>query len=92
MHVADRHIAFFPSNIKSTEGLFPRCTTWIGFRKDIALRKYMYDFIEVFAPHLDEQLVRRAYAEPDQASVDLMFDGQKLPVKGPCARTLAYAA
>ena len=76
----------------SAEGLFPRCTTWIGFRKDVALRKYMYDFIELFAPHLDEQSVRQAYGQPGQESVDAMFEGKKLPVKGPCARTLDYAA
>ena len=74
------------------EGLFPRCTTWIGFRKDIVLRKHMYDFIELFAPHLDERAVREANGLPNQQAVDGLFEGRKLPVKGPCAKTLNYAA
>ncbi len=34
------------------EGLFPRSTTWIGFRKDAVLRRYMVEFMQLFAPHL----------------------------------------
>ena len=36
------------------EGLFPRSTTWIGFRKDAVLRRYMFDFIRLFATHVTE--------------------------------------
>ena len=32
--------------------LFDPSTTYIGFRKGMLLRRYMYDFIEWFAPHL----------------------------------------
>ena len=33
-------------------GLFPRVTTWLGFRRDSVLRGYMADFITLFAPQL----------------------------------------
>jgi LysR family cys regulon transcriptional activator len=45
------------------EGLFPRSTTWIGFRKDAVLRRYMLDFVQLFAPYVNARKledVRRA--------------------------------
>ena len=36
----------------SASGLFPRSTTWIGFRKDVVLRRYMLEFVRLFAPHI----------------------------------------
>ncbi|HKK02318.1 MAG TPA: LysR substrate-binding domain-containing protein [Gammaproteobacteria bacterium] len=64
------------------EGLFPRCTTWIGFRRDIALRKYMFDFIELFAGHLDERRVRAALACATQDEVDAQLGELSLPLLG----------
>ncbi len=42
------------------EGLFPRSTTWIGFRKDAVLRRYMVEFMQLFAPHLTSRHRRRS--------------------------------
>ena len=39
----------------------PAHTTWIGFRRGTLLRKYMYDFAQLLAPHLDRRLVDRAH-------------------------------
>ncbi len=33
--------------------LFSSHVTWIGFRRGVLLRKYMYDFVHLLAPHLD---------------------------------------
>jgi LysR family transcriptional regulator, cys regulon transcriptional activator len=63
-------------------GLFPRCTTWIGFRRDVVLRKYMFDFLELFASHLDERAVRAALELTTQEEVDAMMAGVRLPLKG----------
>jgi LysR family transcriptional regulator, cys regulon transcriptional activator len=63
-------------------GLFPRCTTWIGFRRDVVLRKYMFDFLELFASHLDERTVRTALELATQEEVDEMMAGIRLPLKG----------
>lgn len=37
--------------------LFEDCVTKIAFRKGVILRGYMYDFIELFAPHLTRSIV-----------------------------------
>ncbi len=69
------------------EGLFPRCTTWIALRRDAVLPRYMQEFMALFAPHLDEDTVRRASATPTQAAVDEMFAKTKLKLYGACARS-----
>ena len=40
--------------------LFPKHTTWIGFDRSALLRKYMYDFLSLLAPHLDKRMVDKA--------------------------------
>lgn len=40
--------------------LFASSTTSIGFRKGMYLRSYMYEFIEMFAPHLTRDVVQKA--------------------------------
>lgn len=42
--------------------LFEESTTNIAFRQESFLRGYMYDFIEMFAPHLTRELVEEAVA------------------------------
>ncbi len=75
------------SGLRAVEapGLFPRSTTWIGFRRDAVLTKYMVDFIELFAPHLDQARVREAAQLPEQADIQRLFQGVELPLKGRCA-------
>jgi LysR family cys regulon transcriptional activator len=34
----------------NTDDLFPRLTTWVGFRKDRFLNDYMYDFLDKLVP------------------------------------------
>jgi LysR family transcriptional regulator, cys regulon transcriptional activator len=72
-------------------GLFPRCTTWIGFRRDVVLRKYMFDFLALFAAHLDERSVRAVLALNTQEEIDAEMAELRLPVKGRCADVIAGA-
>jgi LysR family transcriptional regulator, cys regulon transcriptional activator len=72
-------------------GLFPRCTTWIGFRRDVVLRKYMFDFIQLFAAHLDEHTVRAALQLDNQDDIDRLLAGVRLPLKGRGAEVIAGA-
>lgn len=61
-------------------GLFPRSTTWIGFRKDMTLRRYMLDFMRLFAPHITpDQLEQTRYART-QADIDKLYNHSNLPV------------
>ena len=39
--------------------LFRPSTTRIGFKRGLILRQYMYDFMQMFAPHLNRNLVDR---------------------------------
>ncbi len=43
--------------VLDADKLFAHSTTHIAFRKAAKLRGYMYDFIELFAPHLSEKVV-----------------------------------
>jgi len=44
--------------------LFRPSTTRIGFKRGMLLRQYMYDFMQMFAPHLNRNLVDRCAALP----------------------------
>ena len=59
--------------------LFVPHVTWIGFRRGVLLRKYMYDFVQLLAPHLDRRLVDRAHRLSKAAEVADLFDGVELP-------------
>lgn len=65
-------------------GLFPRVTTWLGFRRDSVLRRYMVDFIALLAPQLTPAMTRKAAQLPGQADVDALFDEDSLPLRGGC--------
>jgi LysR family cys regulon transcriptional activator len=74
------------------EGLFPRSTTWIGYRKNAVLRRYMVNFIQLFASHLTPaQLddIRRAGSQED---IDSLLETSDLPVRGGCGEGVTEAA
>lgn len=59
--------------------LFPTHTTWIGFSRDGVLRRYMYEFMQLLAPHLNKRLVDRAANAQAQEEVDALFAEIELP-------------
>ena len=59
--------------------LFPAHVTWIGFRRGTLLRRYMYDFAQALAPHLDRRLIDRAHRAANAEEVARMFEGVPLP-------------
>ena len=61
--------------------LFANSTTNIGFRRETYLRGYMYDFIEMFAPHLTRNLVDEAVRYHGQSGATGLFAGLEIPVK-----------
>ena len=70
------------------EGLFPRSTTWIGYRKNAVLRRYMFEFLQLVAPHVSSQQlddIRRATSQED---IDVLFDVSELPLRGGCDEPL----
>ena len=60
--------------------LFQSSITKIGFRRGTFLRGYMYDFIELFAPHLTREVVDNACACSSPAEVEALFRDVELPV------------
>lgn len=61
------------------EHLFPSHTTWIGFTRGGLLRRYMYDFMQMLAPHLNKRLIDRAAQAENQEAFDALFTDVKLP-------------
>lgn len=60
--------------------LFNASSTQIGFRRGTFLRKYMYDFIERFAPHLTADLVKEAEKTKTKQELEALFSDITLPV------------
>lgn len=61
--------------------LFEQSITHIGCRKGTFMRRYMYDFVELFAPHLRRELVETALANPNKADRDALFQTLELPLR-----------
>jgi len=59
--------------------LFAPHTTWIGFRRGTLLRRYMYEFAQLLAPHLERRLIERAHRATSAAEVAEMFADVALP-------------
>jgi LysR family cys regulon transcriptional activator len=73
-------------------GLFPRSTTWIGFRKNTVLRRYMIDFINLFAPHAGVDQIHKAAQSEHQDEIDLLFAEAEIPLKNGCSSHLRVSA
>jgi len=58
--------------------LFEHSTTHIAFRKSAKLRGFMYDFIELFSPHLTQSMVDEASALASTAARQDFFADVKL--------------
>ena len=61
--------------------LFPVLTTWVGFARDTLLRRFMYDFLGLFAPHLTRSVVERVSHLRLQSEVDALLDSVPLPTR-----------
>jgi LysR family cys regulon transcriptional activator len=69
------------SDLKIRDGshLFPVHTTWVGFRRGVLLRSYMYEFLQMLAPHLTHRLVNAAELTNNQDEIDREFASVKIP-------------
>lgn len=59
--------------------LFEPSHTHIGFRKGTFMRRFMFDFIERFAPHLTRELVEEVLALPNRSEREALFKSLDLP-------------
>jgi len=79
-------------HVIDAEGLFPRSTTWIGYRKNAVLRRYMIDFIQLFASHLTPSQLHDITHASSQEDIDSLLQPSELPVRGGCAEGVTAAA
>ena len=75
-----------------SKNLFPQVTTWLGFPKDIVLRSFMVDFIQLFAPHYSKRLITDIAQLETQEEVDALLSDMRLPIRGGCEQDEAAAA
>ena len=61
--------------------LFAPSTTMIGFRRGTFLRGFMYDFMQLFAPHLSRELVDDVFAARDKSEMESLFENVVLPLR-----------
>jgi LysR family transcriptional regulator, cys regulon transcriptional activator len=73
-------------------GLFPRSTTWIGFRKESVLRRYMLDFVQLFAPHITPEQLEQTRHARTQEDIDSLYGESDLPLRGGCSDDFTEAA
>lgn len=59
--------------------LFEDCVTKIALRKGVALRNYMYDFIELFAPHLTRDVVDSLLHKGNESRCSGAVDSLSIP-------------
>lgn len=60
-------------------GLFGNSLTQIGVRKDKYLRGYIYEFMELFAPHLTRDRIELAMKVRDKREVAEIFSDYEIP-------------
>jgi LysR family cys regulon transcriptional activator len=73
-------------------GLFPTVTTWIGMPRDRALRRYMFDFIAMFAPHWPRESIELATTAESQDVVNELAKDIDLPTRSGCDKGIPVAA
>ncbi len=74
------------------EGLFPRSTTWIGYRRDAVMRRYMIEFLHLFAPHISARQLEDLRKAGTQEAIDELFRNRELPLRAGCDENAIAAA
>ncbi|MDA0707134.1 MAG: LysR substrate-binding domain-containing protein [Proteobacteria bacterium] len=90
MAVLDEDLKNF--HVTCAKGLFPTVTTWIGIPRDRALRRYMLDFIALFAPHWSRELIELATTAGSQEQVDKLARQVDIPTRTGCEIGIPVAA
>ena len=58
--------------------LFDSGTTYMGFRRGTYLRSHLFEFINMFAPHLTKEIVSKGCSTKSKKELDKIFDSFKL--------------
>jgi LysR family transcriptional regulator, cys regulon transcriptional activator len=65
--------------VLNAEHLFDGHTSWVGYRRGSLLVAYMYDFIQLLAPHLSLKLIQRSEAAQNEEQLDHLLHGIRIP-------------
>ena len=76
----------------NADGLFPQSMTWIGYRHDTVLRRYMLDFIQLFTSYLSRKQIDEVQRATTQAKIDEIFQDVEIPLRGGCADAVIVAS
>lgn len=76
----------------SADGLFPQSMTWIGYRHDTVLRRYMLEFIHLFTSHLSRKQIDAVQRATNQARIDEIFQDIEIPMRGGCTDEVIASA
>jgi LysR family cys regulon transcriptional activator len=74
------------------DGLFRRCTTWVGLRRNAMLRCYMAEFLRLFAPYLSAENVQRIARTSTQNEIDMLIRDAGLPLRNGIGGKYSVAA
>jgi LysR family transcriptional regulator, cys regulon transcriptional activator len=69
----------------SASHLFPRLTTWIGYRRDLLLKNFHGDFLRLIAPHLDSHLIDDALKSRPIPDLEELLQETRLPFRSSSA-------
>lgn len=69
----------------SASHLFPRLTTWIGYRRDLLLKNFHGDFLRLIAPHLDSHLIDDALKSRPIPELEELLQETRLPFRSSSA-------
>ncbi|MEX2500310.1 MAG: LysR substrate-binding domain-containing protein [Wenzhouxiangellaceae bacterium] len=62
-------------------GLFPRLTTWIGYPRDLLLKRYHCDFIRLLAPHFTQQMLDEICRNSTPRNMQEWTDEVRIPLR-----------
>lgn len=62
-------------------GLFPRLTTWIGYPRDLLLKRYHCDFIRLLAPHFTQQMLDEICRNSAPRNIQEWTDEVRIPLR-----------
>lgn len=65
--------------VRDAAHLFPVHTTWAGFRRGALLRGFMYEFLQMLAPHLTPRVVQSAENSATPEEVERELGEIKIP-------------
>ena len=68
----------------SGENIFPKHTTYFGYRRGMLLSKYSISFINLLAEHLTPRKIHKASESKSQEDINMLFNDIDLPVMGGC--------